>query len=807
MRRATTQGMGEGKVSNGLVRRVAHDLRTPLNTLLGFAQLMQRDRETPLEGQQLEWLEYVIESGRRLQALSEQLTIPLEPDTIPPELQAIVRAAPDLYLVLTPDLRIIEASDAYLSATMTTRNAIIGRDVFVVFPDDPSNRGAESEARSAFLRVVTNRQPNGRVVRYPIKRRDGRGFEERFWRTSNTPVFGPEQEVWFILHRAEDITDSVALERERAELSAETRHYVRLLDGAPDAIVITGEDGTIQLVNRKAEELFGYPRGQLVAMPLVTLIPDYVTKFRGRHVAHAVRMSGRRQDGRVVPIEVSLSPIEEDKGVVIAVTIRDISDRDQLESRLASAVESVGHAFALFDAEDRLLTCNRMFRAFVGIADGQCDVVEGDAVGMPFAEILDRCLPGIAFSSDEERAAFRTRRLSRRRSDDSISIDVIARGRNLRVIDRRTAEGGLVTTIIDRTEDELLATELAQARATADAARMANGELLLAVSQELRTPLHALLGFARLVDRDRDRVIQLGEDLLRSIDDIQGLSRIEAGQLALSLQAVDIAEMFAQVRRTLEPLAGRARIALTVERLEPRTRMVRADPARFAQILVSLGAIAIEHDRPGRTVELSALPGDGVMRVVVRADAARDRPARGTLGLAIAKRLAASMTGRTGSSAAAGGGTELWVELPIAHPPETASKPSLTTYDGPELTILYIEDNAANVAFMSDFLDGAGNYRLLTAATAKAGIALVEEQQPDIILMDMNLPELSGREALAILRAKRETAHIPVIAVTAAASDGDRERGLAAGFFRYLTKPVDLDELAATLVEANPRAQ
>lgn len=789
--------MGEGKVSTGLVRRVAHDLRTPLNTLLGFAQLMQRDRDTPLEGQQREWLEYVIESGRRLHAVAEQLTAPLDAETIPPELQAIIRAAPDLYLVLTPDLRIIEASDAYLLATMTTRDAIVGQDVFVAFPDDPSNQGGESEARRALSRVVTERRPNGRVVRYPIKRRDGRGFEERFWRTSNTPVFGSKQEVLFVLHRVEDITESVALERERAELSAETRRYVRLLDGAPDAIVITAEDGTIRLVNRRAEELFGYPRGQLVAMPLATLIPEYVVRFRGRQVAQAVRMSGRRQDGRAVPIEVSLSPIEEDKGVVVAVTIRDISDRDRLESSLASAVESVGHAFALFDAEDRLLACNRMFRMFVGI--------QADGVGTSFAEVLDRCLPGIAFSSDEERAAFRARRLSRRRTEDSISIDVIARGRHLRVTDRRTAEGGLVTTIVDRTEDEILVNQLGQARAAAEAARLASGELLAAIGHELRAPMHALLGLARRVEPDRGN--QLGEHVLRAIDDIVELSRIESGQVALSSQSVEVAELLGQVRRTLEPLASRARIALTVEPPPPGAPMVRADPALLAQILVSFGAIAIEHDRPGGVVTMSVRGGDGVVRVSVRAGAARDLPAGRTIGFAITKRLAASMTGTVGATTEPGAGAELWVELPVARAQKATTKPIVATYDGPELTILYIEDNAANVAFMSDFLDGAGNYRLLTAATAQAGIALVEQQQPDIILMDMNLPEMSGREALALLRANRETAHIPVVAVTAAASEGDRGRGLAAGFFRYLTKPVDLDELAATLVEVNSRAQ
>ena len=302
-----------------------------------------------------------------------------------PDFRVLFEALPGCNLVLTSDLRIVAVSDDYLRVTMTRREDIVGCDVFEVFPDDPSepNAQAAATARSSMQRVLLEKRVQELPVqRYPIRRPSERGgaFEERYWKPRNSPVFGSDGEVAYILHHVEDVTEMVQLKEEKLvqdasirDLSVRTDRYVQLLDNAPDATVMVGEDGRIQLVNKQTEGLFGYAREELLGQPLELLIPE---RFRKGHLGHmsryfvspgarpmgsGVELFGRRKDGSELPIEVSLSP----HGLTVSAAIRDITERKRLEAaarvtadRLASAVESIEDAFALFDSEDRLILCN-----------------------------------------------------------------------------------------------------------------------------------------------------------------------------------------------------------------------------------------------------------------------------------------------------------------------------------------------------------------------------------------------------------------------------------------------------------------
>ncbi|MFT3698633.1 MAG: histidine kinase dimerization/phospho-acceptor domain-containing protein [Kofleriaceae bacterium] len=503
------------------------------------------------------------------------------------------------------------------------------------------------------------------------------------------------------------------------------------------------------------------------------------------------------------------------------------------DTRLTCAVESIEHAFALFDSDDRIVTCNAAFRALLRL--------QGDGHGIAFADILDSVLADIPFGTEHERAEFRTARLAGRKTAASKTIDVIVRGQNLRIVDRRMEDGSIVTTIIDRTEDERTARELSDARAAAEAASAAKSEFLSSMSHELRTPMNAILGFAQLLDRDRkeplslrhrERVSQIlrgGGHLLHLIDDVLDLSRIEAGKIAISPEPVDVRDVLDDARRTLEPLAMRTGIALVLDDVVSTVPMALADRTRFAQIVMNFGSNAIKYNRPEGHVRFIVSNTATHVRVTVEDnglgidDEAQAKlfqpfqragqeggPIEGTgIGLVITKRLAELMDGRVGFESERGHGSRFWVELPIAttSAPERTSRSRLLLEANPQRRlVVYIEDNRANISFMRDFLDSIGNYELLTASTALRGIAIVREQQPDVVLMDMNLPDMTGREALEVLRSTSEAVHIPIIAVTAAASKRERQLGIQAGFFRYLTKPVDLDELALALREAHGNA-
>lgn len=638
-------------------------------------------------------------------------------------------------------------------------------------------------------------------------------------------------------------------DRARGELSGESCRLI--LETAPDAMVIVRSDGTIAFVNAQTETLFGYARSDILDQRLDMLIPE---RFRRSHEGHVGRyfvrpstrpmgsgleLFGRRSDGTEIVIEVSLSPVQTEDGLMVSAAIRDITERKRIEGaaklnadRLASAVESIQDAFALFDSSDRLILCNSVYRRLVGA------VVSGSLVGKSYESILDATIQELAFENEAELARFRDECRTARR-DPKGAVEARTRdGRSLRITDRRTPEGGIVETIWDLTEDVHRERELGEARAAAEAGSAAKSEFLSSMSHELRTPMNAILGFAQLLQRDKkeplserhkervDHILRGGEHLLRLIDDILDLSRIEAGRVAISPEPVSVEDVLDEVRRTLEPMATRQGISLEVEAPRAKLPLVDADRTRLVQILTNFGSNALKYNRPtGRvTFTVSTLRAHGLRVTVVDTGMgiATERqgklfqpfqragqetgPIEGTgIGLVIAKRLAELMGGDVGFRSEAGQGSEFWVDIPL-HVSGAGSNPlpAAPAMTGGALgagrkLVLYVEDNPSSAIFMRHLVGTFDNLELVTTPTAEMGIEIARERHPDVIILDINLPGMSGLDALHLLRAAPETREIPVIALTAAASERDKERGIQAGFCRYLTKPIKVDEFVPTL--------
>jgi len=274
-----------------------------------------------------------------------------------PDFQSLFESAPGLYLVLKPDFTIVAASDAYLRATMTRREQILGRGIFEVFPDNPGDPDATGvrNLRASLERVRDTGAPDTMAVqKYDIRRPEaaGGGFEERYWSPLNSPVFAnAARELAYIIHRVEDVTDFIRLKQQGAEqVRRQTEERFRaLLDSAPDAMVVVDGQGSIALVNARTESLFGYSRQELLGKPVEMLMPE---RFRAVHSVHRsgyfrapllrpmganLELFARRRDGVEIPVEISLSPVNTATGVQVASAIRDTSERKRVLEELRAA--------------------------------------------------------------------------------------------------------------------------------------------------------------------------------------------------------------------------------------------------------------------------------------------------------------------------------------------------------------------------------------------------------------------------------------------------------------------------------------
>ena len=385
-------------------------------------------------------------------------------------------------------------------------------------------------------------------------------------------------------------------------------------------------------------------------------------------------------------------------------------------------------------------------------------------------------------------------------------------------------------------------------REMAEMANRAKSEFLARISHELRTPLNSVLGFAQLMEinakepltaRQARHVAQIrrsGQHLLALIDEILDLSKIESGTIRISIERVVLGPVIDQLRETLQPLADSAEIAFTVD-VAADLPAVSADRVRLAQVLMNLGTNAIKYNRRGGSVALQvrwdgedtvriALIDTGVGIALDRQDevfqpfnrlGAEQGGVEGTgIGLAISHRLAALMNGTLTFTSEQDKGSTFWLTLPVAPllaETEESGADSLQreglAFKSTDraLTLLYVEDNPPNIALMQDLVDSVPNLKLLTAPDGSTGLALAHAHQPDVIVLDINLPGMSGFEVLRRLRHGARTSSIPVLALTAAAQMRDHERGKAAGFRHYLTKPINVQEFLSAIDDVLVKAQ
>jgi PAS domain S-box-containing protein len=395
---------------------------------------------------------------------------------------------------------------------------------------------------------------------------------------------------------------------------------------------------------------------------------------------------------------------------------------------------------------------------------------------------------------------------------------------------------GIVRDISERKRMEL---ELIQALEAAIAGSRAKSEFLSSMSHELRTPLNAILGFGQLLEMDQTlateqvdnahEIVKAGRHLLTLINEVLDLARIESGKLTLSMEPVQLVELIEECAAMVESGAIRQGLAFHRDMAHCQERWVRADRLRLKQVLINLISNAIKYNREGGSVQITCeSKSNGLVRLAVTDTGPgipEDKLAElftpfnrlgleagsiegSGIGLVISKRLVEMMGGEIGVDSQPGQGCTFWMELAETEP---LTAPAVLSATGSgscaaaggaipagkphRHTILYVEDNPANLRLMQRVLAPRSDIRLVSSGEPLVGLELAHGEHPDLIMLDINLPGMSGYEMLKELQASADTCEIPVLAISANAMPADIERGLAAGFLAYLTKPLDLARL------------
>ncbi|WP_257218041.1 ATP-binding protein [Janthinobacterium sp. BJB304] len=398
------------------------------------------------------------------------------------------------------------------------------------------------------------------------------------------------------------------------------------------------------------------------------------------------------------------------------------------------------------------------------------------------------------------------------------------------LLDQRLREQQAYTRSLVETNNA----ELKKARLVAEKANRAKSEFLSSMSHELRTPLNAVLGFAQLMasdvpppsppqQRSIEQILKGGWYLLRLINEILDLAMIESGKVTLSQEAMSLLDVLQDCQAMIAPQAEKRGIRMHFPRCG-KAFYVHADRTRVKQVMINLLSNAIKYNQGGGAVTVECSRHGERVRVSVRdsgagLDAAQvaqlfqpfnrlgqeNSTEEGTgIGLVVTKQLVELMGGTIGVDSAVGVGTTFWFELAASSAPELVlgdgdALPQVQEPQESQRTLLYVEDNPANLALVEQLIARRSDLKLLTAIDAHLGIDLARTYQPDVILMDINLPGISGYGALHILHDDPLTSHIPVMALSANAVPRDIEKGLQAGFFRYLTKPIKVVEFMDAL--------
>ncbi|MEJ5254423.1 MAG: PAS domain S-box protein [Acidimicrobiales bacterium] len=552
-----------------------------------------------------------------------------------------------------------------------------------------------------------------------------------------------------------------------------------------------------------------------------------------------------RPDGSVVWTEMSVFPVADDDAVGepsgLLIVFRDITKQREAEERsrrLSAILESTPDAIVGMDLDGRVNVWNAGAEAVYGYPASE---ILGQPVSILAPE--DR-LEEVSFlleyvAKGESVRNFETVR--RRRDGQLVNVAITVcpiRDGDGRVVGLSCCGRDITDRIrlaeeIERNRRRLEEAERIAAlrnveRQAAERASRAKSEFISRMSHELRTPLNAVLGFAQLLEMQAgdehreaiEQILRAGRHLLDLINEVLDIARIESGRVKLSLEPVELDEVLREAVDLIRPSAARRELEIVLPAQMESGLAVVADRQRLMQVLLNLLSNAVKYNRRAGRIELAVGVGaDERVRVSVtdtgpgvdpadfdrifmpfeRLGADQTEIEGSGVGLSLARGLVEAMSGVMGVESEPGRGATFWLELPRARqeprPPTHHRAPALEPRAVEDLSVLYIDDNLANVRLVERVLQMRPGVKLISAMQGRLGFELAREHQPDLILLDVHLPDLSGGDVLRELKCDPATSGIPVAIVSADATPRVVQKFEQDGAHFYLTKPFNIEEL------------
>ncbi len=633
-----------------------------------------------------------------------------------------------------------------------------------------------------------------------------------------------------------DVTERLAAEEAVRRSEAMLAHLVAT---SPDLITLTDvSTGRYAMVNQAFERVTGWSAAEAVGHTSLELGIWGSNAAREQFIA-ALRVSGAVSDmpvtfvsksGQEVAMRVSAAPFVMDRRDYMVINARDVTagERDRLEREAILNNASIGIAVT---RERRFVLANPHFERMFGWGSGELLGQPGSVVwpSEQDYEAVGR-LAGAPLARGEP---VEFERLGRRKDGSTLLALVRARA----VDPSRPVTSGTAWIVEDVTQRRQSERALARARDDAEAANRAKSAFLANTSHELRTPLNGMIGLARMAasadatEAQRrqylDQIADGAQSLAGIISDILDLSKIEAGKLQIEATSFDLEALLRALDHTYQTLAVARGLKLGLDVHANLAGAVSGDPLRVRQIVTNFLSNALKFTETGSVRVSARRADDGAVLVEVadtgpgiapevlallfkpftQADQSTTRRFGGTgLGLSICRELAQLMGGEVGVDSEPGTGSRFWARLPLPPaegPVEPVPPPQAHGLVG--MRVLMVEDNAVNMLIAVAMLQSWG-VQVTQAHDGRQAVAAVQasldEDRPfHAVLMDVQMPEMSGHEATRALRRLEAGQSLPIVALTAAALVTEREEALSAGMDDFLTKPIDADKLHATLLK------